>query len=1168
MSGDTQEADVKPAEKARSKRRKVLTWIGGVAAGIVVLFVLIVFVLPSPAARYAIEDQLEQLGIDHQGVDTVEIDLWNGEVAAGPIAFRSQDAKQAQIAEAGFRYDFAHLFENRAFIEVFFIRGVDLEVKRHKDGSITFNGIELTTLLASEEKAQDSEEIAEAEPDGSGFGAGVDQFEFTDSRLVFEDYTGGTLTFMLDRLVLSSFFTWDPDKPGTLELDGSVNDIGIKWRGTALPFAEPKVVTLDSHIRDLTIDKLSQFTGPTGLLQQDGNVETDVRYEYALHQSGLIEGSMDGTYRIADLKIATESGATVALETSTIEIDLAQTIEVDSTMTLTGAITVDSSPLSMVTAAGGAVNLGETSFEIADLYLKRFPETREIGTILAAAKAEIERSDDTPTIVGLMVSSVRDIVLNALEHQVELDGSPALKVKGATLSLPGEIDDSGTKVSFDDLAVSLGEVDNRTLDGGWNTTASLDIALDGLEASTPALDLNTAETRISSQNVEFKRVGIETTLGFDLITTLQDTTLKPQTGGNVAVGQVEFGTTGLTVAGKEGTGRLSGPLSLAINGIEGELPSDGSDLAWQVDSIKMALPTFGLDGDDHLAADLSGSIQTEKLLMEVDGDAPLSMMLGSGQLDLQDIRIDPLASDAELNGALVGLLTDIEIALNESDAGSLFAAGQIETRAESVSAKMADPQTMKLSGGITLTSLSGSLPFATGDTIKGAVGEVKVDLPSLLVEDNSTKAKAEIAAGQIAIQISDQSPQTIDIGAVNIAGVEADLNNAVEAESISINDLNVALTKEIATLGADGGDSTETTESSALPTKLGKVTISPGSKIRFADTTLEPPMTMEIVVETAVVGPIDTGTPETKTDIDLRLATDDGSQASVKGWASPLGAKPDFEMVTDLNRVSLPPFSPYAGSLVGMNVDSGSLTVNAEAAAKSGDLEGNIKVLVEELFLEPLSDEDSEKFESSYGVPVNFAVGVLKNHKGQIDLGFPVSGTVEAPEVDYSEAISMAIAGAAAAILPTSWFGDDGLSFEIQPVVFHPGSAEITEEGSFSADKIGALLVGKPQLTIQLCGRAAAADLVVLRGGDLPEPETPDFADPEESAEQAGAKPEPLTKPTAQEVEALLSLAEDRRKVVQKYLIDSHGIDKAKIFDCRSSYSIESQKPPRAEFRL
>ena len=1172
----------------------MLAWAGGTAIGLAVLFLLVVFVLPSPVARYAIEDQLEQLGIDHQGVETVEIDIWNSEVAAGPIKIRSQDAKHGEIAEAGFRYSFNQLFEKRAFVELFFVRGVDLEVKRHEDGSITFNGIPLERLQAADDQ-DGTETAAEAEDDGSGFGAGVSRFEFTDSRLVFADYTGGTLTLNLERLLLADFFMWDPQAPGTFELDGTLNDIAVQWRGTARPFAEPKTVTLDARIRDATIDKLALFTGPTGLARQDGTIETDVRYEYALHAGGLIEGSMDGTYRVGQLHIATEAGDELTLESGSVDIDFIQKIGSDDSMSLAGAVAVKTSPMSLVGAAGRTAEVGEIAFAIDELHIKKLAETREIGTILVAAKEEIARSDKTPTVIGLLVSTVRDIVINALEHQVELDGKPSIEVQGATIELPAEQDGTGVKVSFDSLAANLGVVDTRTLNRGLSTTGSLELVLGPLQADLPELGLSTAGTRIAAQSIEMKRVDDDTSVSFDLSTVLRETKLVPAAGGEVGLGQVEFGTTGISVAGKAGAGHLEGPLSLSVEGIAGSLPSEGGALALNGNAVRMNLPAFRLDGDDTLAAALSGMIEAEALQVSTEGETPLSLQLASSQVDLQSIRIAPVAADASIEGALAGKLADLKVALDGTGGELTLAASQIDASAEALSAQISDPPTMKLSGGISVGPLEGTLPFAKGDIITTKVAETNVSLSSLLVEGGTVKAAAEIETGEIAVRISEQSPQAIDIDALRIAGVNADPNDAIAIESIVVDGLDVALNEGLLALGGGGGEAGAAAEAdgdAATPTRIGQFSISPGARILFTDGSVDPAMKLEIVVERATVGPIDTGAPETKTDIDLDLAIDGDAHAEITGWASPLRPTPDFDLTTDLDRMPLPPFSPYAGAMVGMNIDSGALSADAQAAATGGALAGDLKILVDDLYLEPLSDEDGKSFESDFGVPVNFAVGILKNDKGQIDLGFPLSGTVEEPELDYSEAISKAIAGAAAAILPTSWFGDDGRSFEIEPVIFVPGTTEITEEGATSADKIGALLTSKPQLTIRLCGRAAAADLIVFRGGELPDPdaEEPDAQDPagqdpdgqdsdgqdpddqnsggQNSDGQATAEPQPLAKPTSQEVDQLLALAEQRRKAVQKYLIDSHGIDKAKIFDCRSTYSTEGSRPPRAEFRL
>ena len=1152
--------------RVASKRRRRLAWAGGTVLAIIVLFLLVVFVLPSPMARYVIADQLEQLGIKHEGIDTVKIDLWDSEVTAGPIAFRSQDARQGEITEAGFRYSFKHLFETRAFISLFFLRGVNLEIKRHENGSITFNGVGLEQALGGKGEEGAADQVAEGEED-AGFGAGINRFEFTDSQLVFEDYTGGSLTFDIKRLVLSDFLTWDPQKPGSFELDGAVNGIGLEWNGTARPFAEPKTVTLNSRIHEATIDKFAIFAGPTGLQRQDGTIETDVRYDYVLHASGLIEGSMDGTYSLSQLDIATEAGGTVALETASMSINFSQRIETDGSMTLTGAFDLKTSPLSLGAANGGAMNLGEISFAIEDLNFKKSAETREIGPRLAALESEIEQPETTPTVIGLFISTVRDVARNALHHQLELDGKPSLTVKGGTFDLATGEGAPSLKASFESLAANLGMVDSRTLNKGWSTTAALDVAIDDLQASTEDIEANTVKVQVLSKAIELKRQDLETTFAFDLATKLQDISARLGPTGEVALSALGFGTAGMTIAGKDGSGRLSGPVALSLEGLKGALKTEDSEIALQGSAVRIEFPEFSLEGDDALTAALTGMVQAEDLKMDQGGKAPLSLGFRTAGLKLEGIRIEPLTTQAGIEGGVASSLTDLTVKFGAPESEMALDVSKIDAKLDKFGIQMSDQTSMNLAGEIIFGSLEGSLPLAGDDRAMAKVSETRVSLSDLKVKGSDVAALADVGTGKISVRTSGQAPQTVDIDTLRIDGINADPSKAFEIGTIALDGLRVGVNETIASLGGETSDK-KATEQASVPARIGMISISSGSSVEFTDSSVDPPMKMEILIEKAEVGPIDTGAPETKTAIDLGLKTDSGAAVKVDGWASPLRPTPDFELTTAVQKLPLPPFSPYAGSVVGMYVDSGSLSVDAEAAANSGDLKGNIKVLIDDLYLEPLSDEDSKSFEDDFGVPINFAVGILKNDQGQIDLGFPVAGTVEAPEVDYSEAISKAIAGAAASILPTNWFGDDGRSFEIQPVIFVPGTADITEEGASSADRIGELLNGKPQLTIRLCGKAAAADLVVLRGGDPSVESTGEDLAVDANEGQGATEPEPIAKPTEEEANKLLALAEERRKTVQQYLIASYGIDVAKIFECRNSYSTEGSKPPRAEFRL
>jgi hypothetical protein len=392
----------------------------------------------------------------------------------------------------------------------------------------------------------------------------------------------------------------------------------------------------------------------------------------------------------------------------------------------------------------------------------------------------------------------------------------------------------------------------------------------------------------------------------------------------------------------------------------------------------------------------------------------------------------------------------------------------------------------------------------------------------------------------------------------------------------------------------------ETAPESAAPPhfdrqyKLGEFTLAPGSTIQITDRGVEPPLQASILVEELQAGPIDTAAPETRSNLALALSVNESSKARLTGWAAPLKAKPDFELASEVAGVPLPLLSSYVAKAAGVNVESGQLFAGIEAKAAAGDLGGGIDLKINDLFVTPLDEEQAEKLQADIGLPVGFAVSILKDSEGVIAFGLPLGGTVQEPEVDYSEAIDKAVSGAMASVFPTNWFGPDGNTFEMQPAPFMPGTASLSPDGMAVADQMGEIFASKPGISIRACGRAGRADLVALRGDPLETPsdtvmpaggpavETAAEADGGADAgtvDEAVAALQPPDKgiapaeaevpaPSDQEVEALLSLATERGAAVRKYLEAKYGIDPGQIPECRTAYSIKDGKPPRAEFQF
>lgn len=1353
LSSPDENKNADQPQQGKSRRRWKIA--GFTLLGIVLLFLLVVFVLPSPAARLAIESQLDDLGVQHDGVDSVEIDLWNSEVKAGPITFHAGDADDGQIGEAGFRYSLKHLFDKRALVELFFIRGIELVVKRDEDGTMTLNGIDLAELAGGEDPEKEKEEPDDAEK--SDFGVGVDSFEFTDSKLTFVDISGGSLTLDVKRLMVSDFRTWDPDTPGKVELESSVNGIGWNWQGTATPFDDDIAISLQTQLRDGTIDKVAQFTGPTGLVRQAAQFESDMDFDFTLKPDGQIDGTIKGEIRLSEVDIATEDGAGISFPAAQIALDLLQGVKPDGTRKVAGDIGVGSSSVAVAGPAGEKIDLTDFNFQVEDLDFTRYADPAE-GDADAEDVAGQEGTSGTGqprTVVELLLQQAEAFALRAIRDRMEIAASPTISASAGSFALPGEARGPEQAIRFTNFSAAAPGVDSKSLsDGGWSVTAAFDATLESAWAG-PAGQEDSAGIFASGGNLSAGKITTETnkdgtSISFDVTSGLDEVAIKDPAGMNLTLSGIAAGTPGMTVEGQGGgQGHIRGPVEIGVDSLQSAVPAEDGDLSLAAKTFRFGSEDFDIIGEDGLSLELSAALGLTALQLEKAGEAPVALGLDEISIDLGAMTIDPLGPGATVTGKIDTALSNLQLALGATDQAQEISIAATTIGLDSVALATAEPVTLDLSGEVELQDTQAKLPVADGGVQEVAVATTKIGLDELALStaealsldmkgnvaftDTTAKlpaagggaqeisvASTEIGLDQVAlstaeplslnmagaIAVSDTTaklpmangdimeakvaqvglngltaaaegeafntatdidiqtiavttdaevPQVIDVAGIAVDGLKVDATQGIEIASVLVNQLNAEITDAIAALGgapaekpqaeggaeggaegeaeepaseiadnevtSDGGTEEAEPEATAPaeapagdspPFKLGKAEISSGSNIKVTDTSVEPPMKLEIAIDKMEVGPVDTAAPETQTAIDLATTINQDSTIKASGWASPLLPTPDFDLTADVAKLPLPPFSPYVSSAAGLNIDSGILNTQAKATSGGGALKGQIDVQVGELFLEPVSEEVDKEFEGNYGISANFATGLLKNDEGIIDLGFPVGGTVEEPAIDYSEVISKALGGAMASLFPLNWFGDDGSSFEILPATFEPASTDLTADGKAAGDEIGRILTDKSQLSIRVCGKATASDLIVLRGGTLPAAVAPegegeaseeaaaengageagaeaaaeseadgasqestnqdsanqDSAEEGATEEQAAPAPPSLAKPSQEEVDKLLDLALKRGEVMRAYLTEAHGISADRMSECRTSYSIEDGKAPRAEFRF
>lgn len=1209
-----------PIYKRRWFRRT--GWTLGI---LVVLFVLVVFVLPSPVARWVIASQLDDLGIEHEGVGTVSIDLWNRHVSAGPITFHDNGQGPAKIGGVDIDYSLANLFEKRALIETFTITGVDIVARRDEHGNITVNGI---APPAAEEPEQPAEADAEPEEKGSGFGVGVTTFVFQDSKLILQDFTGGTLTLDMKRLELSDFRSWQPDSPGKYSLAASLNGTVIEAAGEATPFAETIHAKGNISISSLTLDGVSAFVGPTGLERQGGAFSLVLQHEATLAGDGEIKANLNGTAVIRDVDIATPEGEAVTLAELENPFDSVVTVSADNALDVAGKSEFIFRNLALQGAKGETLKADEIAIKIAEMDLQKLAALREGMSEAASAAAQ---SGAATGSAESLIHLALDLMINAgkevLRHQLEGSAALTVAMTGIDASEPG----SSSAVKLATGNVAAGKIHISSSGPFWKLTTPLAVKLDGLNADSPGgkadIQQITADIGAFTGETNFDKATLSLDLGLDV------SAVSASGGGaQASFDSLSLQVDPLSIVKESGVGTRTGPgtletdlkldtraLHLAANGadvrldslalqagqvkftedtdwskLEGMLKADLGALQMKADGASASLASLAFQADSVKVTGKSEieaavNVDTGKLNVQANGStASLNALSvraprlkaggkpGAATLDTA-LSLDANGVDLAAGGDKPASLTAKQLGMSfdplvfAQESGSTKLSGTIkvtDTAAEadgatatvgslilalkSIAGQVIPAPDLKGAATLSVGNISLSQP-AAGAT--ASVDSVEIQADSLHVSDAENALSGEVKTSGVKAQMEGDSPVTMSLAGASVTGLAATLPKgaapSVAMNTISLDGLDVEA--NIAAFGKEGSESAPASsggdsESGATPkVSVQTFTLSPGSKVTVLDSSTGEALRIPVTVEKLVAGPVDTAAPGKVTDIDLALVVGDASKVTAAGTATPLASTPDFDMQTNVAAFPLALVSPFVTQLSGLTVESGTLDVTANGKAVNNALDGKIDVRVADFYLGEPDSETAAHFQEDFGVPIGFAVGILKDSDGVIALSLPVSGTVTEPSVDYSEVISKAIGGALTSIFPSGLFSSDA-GFSIKPVLFQPGTAELTEEGKAAADPLVSALKAKPEIKLRVCGKGARADLLVMRKLDP-------------------AGPLPAAKVTTQEAQDLVKLAQDRGGALRQYLV-GQGVAEQRIGECRTSYSVESDAPPRAEVQL
>lgn len=249
-----------------------------------------------------------------------------------------------------------------------------------------------------------------------------------------------------------------------------------------------------------------------------------------------------------------------------------------------------------------------------------------------------------------------------------------------------------------------------------------------------------------------------------------------------------------------------------------------------------------------------------------------------------------------------------------------------------------------------------------------------------------------------------------------------------------------------------------------LPIEIGLIKINGGSA-NFADLSIKPNFQTGIQQLSGTIKSV-SGKPESRADIDLAGQVDRYAPVTITGQMSFLGAIGYTNVKIGFKNVELTGLSPYSGRFAGYRIERGKLSAEFSYLVQNRKLQAKHHFVVDQLEL-----GDRVESPDATGLPVKFAISLLKDRNGVIDLDVPVNGSLDDPQFSLSGVIWKVIVNIIekAITAPFSLLGSlFGGGEEVSYIDFAPGSAVVDAAAKVKLQLLAKGLDARPALKVDV----------------------------------------------------------------------------------------------------
>lgn len=257
------------------------------------------------------------------------------------------------------------------------------------------------------------------------------------------------------------------------------------------------------------------------------------------------------------------------------------------------------------------------------------------------------------------------------------------------------------------------------------------------------------------------------------------------------------------------------------------------------------------------------------------------------------------------------------------------------------------------------------------------------------------------------------------------------------------------------------------------------------SKFLIYDTNYQPTVEAPLEIKQFAIDHFDSANTESLSRWVLEARLDEQGLIHSKGMLKPLSDKLAMQATLKLEHINLVNLSPYFEKQTGYFIHTGQLSLDSQSQLDGKQLQSKNKVDLRSIELDRVAADKADKVDRNISMPLDSALGLLRNDEGDIELNLPVNGDISSPAFGSGDILrqvsSRALREASVAYLKYafqpygtlitvgSWLNDQAQKIRLDALSFNHGQSALTVEQQAYLQKLGQLLQKKEQLRVRAC---------------------------------------------------------------------------------------------------